>query len=134
MTYEDIVHEYRKLFVMLVEKAGRETGNTSYLRVEKILIEKNVEKLEQGLIEREPEFVIIVCSYLILLFCDIYGIDGVEGWDQEESATKLSEFYQEFLKKATIKFCEKYGLEPFDDPETSFKLIAIGKNEKGSNS
>ncbi len=133
MTYEDIVHEYRKLFVMLVEKAGRETGNTSYIRVEEILKEKNVEKLEQGLIEREPEFVIIVCSYLILLFCDIYGIDSVEEWDQEESATKLSEFYQEFLKKATIKFCEKYGLEPFDDPETSFKLIAIGRNEKGSN-
>jgi hypothetical protein len=133
MTYEDIVHEYRKLFIMLVEKAGRETGNTRYLRVEETLKEKNVKKLEQGLIEREPEFVIIVCSYLVLLFCDIYGIDGVEEWDQEESATKLSEFYQEFLKKATIKFCEKYGLEPFDDPETSFKLIAIGRNEKGSN-
>ena len=133
MTYGEIVHEYRKLFVMLVEKAGRETGNTSYQRVEEILKERNVEKMEQGLIEREPEFVIIVCSYLVFLFCDIYGIDGVEGWDQEESATKLSEFYQEFLKKATIKFCEKYGLEPFDDPETSFKLIAIGRNEKGSN-
>ena len=133
MTYEDIVHEYRKLFIMLVEKAGRETGNTSYQRVEEILKEKKVEKLEEKLIEREPEFVIIVCSYLVLLFCDIYGIDGVEEWDQDMSASKLSEFYQEFLKKATIKFCEKYGLEPFDDPETSFKLIAIGKNEKGSN-
>ena len=133
MTYGEIVHEYRKLFVMLVEKAGRETGNTSYQRVEEILKEKKVEKLEERLIQSEPEFVIIVCSYLVLLFCDIYGVDGVEEWDQEESATKLSEFYQEFLKKATIKFCEKYGLEPFDDPETSFKLVAISKNEKGSN-
>jgi hypothetical protein len=133
MTYGEVVHEYRKLFVMLVEKAGRDTGNTSYIRVEEILKEKKVEMLEEELIKDEPEFVIIVCSYLVLLFCDIYGIDGVEEWDQEESATKLSEFYQEFLKKATIKFCEKYGLEPFDDPETSFKLIAIGRNEKGSN-
>ena len=82
MTYGEIVHEYRKLFVMLVEKAGRETGNTSYQRVEEILKEKKVEILEEGLIQSEPEFVIIVCSYLVLLFCDIYGIDGVEEWDQ----------------------------------------------------
>lgn len=127
MTYEDIVHEYRKLFIMLVEKAGRETGNTSYQRVEEILKEKKVEKLEEELIQSEPEFVIIVCSYLVLLFCDIYGIEGVENWDQEMSATKLSEFYHEFLRGATIRFCEKYGLEPFDDPETSFKLIALKK-------
>ena len=125
MTYEEIVHEYRKLFVMLVEKAGRETGNTSYLKVEQILTEKNAEKMEEGIIADEPAFVIVVCSYLVLLFCDIYGIDGVENWDQDMSASKLSEFYQEFLKKATIRFCEKYGLEPFEDPETSFKLIAL---------
>jgi hypothetical protein len=97
------------------------------------LKEKNVEKLENSLIENEPEFVIIVCSYLVLLFCDIYGIEGVENWNQEMSASKLSELYHEFLKGATIRFREKYGLEPFGDPETSFKLIAIGKNEKGSN-
>ena len=127
MTYGEVVHEYRKLFVMLVEKAGRDTGNTSYIRVEEILKEKKVEMLEEELIKSEPEFVIIVCSYLVLLFCDIYGIDGVENWDQDMSASKLSEFYQEFLKKATIKFCEKYGLEPFDDPETSFKLISLKK-------
>lgn len=127
MTYGEIVHEYRKLFIMLVEKAGHETGNTSYLKVEEILKEKNVEKLEESLISDEPEFVIIVCSYLVLLFCDIYGIDKVEDWDQDMSAAKVSEFYHAFLKKATIRFCEKYGLEPFDDPETSFKLIAIKK-------
>ena len=127
MTYEEIIHEYRKLFVMLVEKAGRETGNTSYLRVEEILKEKNADKLEERLIADEPRFVIVVCSYLILLFCDIYGIEGVEKWDKDMSASKLSEFYHVFLKKATIRFCEKYGLEPFDDPETSFKLIAVEK-------
>lgn len=125
MTYEDIVHEYRKLFIMLVEKAGRETGNTSYLRVEEILKKRSVEQLENGLIEKEPEFVVVVCSYLVLLFCDIYGIEKVENWDPEMSATKLSEFYYEFLKSATIRFCEKYGLEPFEDPETSFKLITL---------
>ena len=127
MTYGEVVHEYRKLFVMLVEKAGRDTGNTSYIRVEEILKEKKVEMLEEELIKSEPEFVIIVCFYLVLLFCDIYGIDKVENWDQEMSAAKLSEFYHEFLKGATIRFCEKYGLEPFDDPETSFKLISLKK-------
>lgn len=127
MTYGEVVHEYRKLFVMLVEKAGRDTGNTSYIRVEEILKEKKAEVLEEELIKSEPEFVIIVCLYLVLLFCDIYGIDKVENWDQEMSATKLSEFYHEFLKGATIRFCEKYGLEPFDDPEISFKLISLKK-------
>lgn len=130
MTYEEVVKEYRKLFVMLVEKAGRETGNTSYLRVEKILEEKNSERLEKRLIEDEPSFVIIVCSYLILLFCDIYGLKGVEEWDLDTGAEKVSEFYRLYLKNATIKFCEKYGLEPFDDPDTSFKLIRIGENDK----
>ena len=125
MTYEEIVSEYKKLFIMLVEKAGHETGNPHYLRIEETFKKHSSGKMEQSLIENEPEFVIIVCSFLVLLFCDIYGIDNVEDWDQEKSGSKISEFYREFLKKGTTKFCEKYGLEPFDDPETSFKLIAL---------
>lgn len=132
MTYEEIVHEYRKMFIMLVEKAGRKTGNTGYLKVEEILKDSRIEEVEKQLIEDEPAFVLVVCTYLVNLFCGIFGVENVEGWDREKSARKLSEFYKEFLKGATIKFCEKYGIESFDDPETSFKLIVM-KDEKGNN-
>lgn len=127
MTYKEVVQEYRKLFIMLVEKAGRETGNTSYQNIEKVLKDMKVENMEKSLVDKEPEFVVVVCSYLVLMFCDIYGKEKVREWDEEESAQKLSEFYETFLKKSTMRFCEKYGLEPFDDPRTSFKLIVLSE-------
>ena len=125
MTYQEIITEYRKLFVMLVEKAGRETGNTSYQKVDEIMKKMGADKMEERFIQDEPDFIIVICSYIVFLFCDIYGIKKVEEWDRELSAKKLSEFYKTFLKGPTIRFCEKYGLESFEDPETSFKLVAL---------
>lgn len=126
MTYEEIIKEYKKLFIMIVEKAGRDTGNTSYLQVEKILNKEDLLKAEKHLIEQEPEFIIIVCFYPIFLFWDIYGIKKIEEWDFKKGNEKLKEFYNTFLKSSTIKFCEKYGIEPIEDLEDhGFKVTPV---------
>jgi hypothetical protein len=130
MTYEEIIKEYKKLFILLVEKAGRDTGNTSYLQVEKILNKEDILKCEKKLLEQEPEFIIIVCFYPIFLFCDIYGMEKIENWDHEKGNEKLREFYNTFLKNPTIKFCEKYGIEPIEDiGDSGFKLISLKKDD-----
>jgi hypothetical protein len=130
MTYQEIVEKYKVLFIMLVEKAGRETGNTSYLNVSKLFegdsdVPGNA--MINSLVVKEPRFKVIVCSFIVLLLTNLYGVEKVKTWDDEQSATKLSEFYKIFLKKATLRFCQKYGLEEFEDPETSFKLVKLEK-------
>ncbi|MBP3732240.1 MAG: hypothetical protein J6I84_03255 [Bacilli bacterium] len=128
MTYKEIAEKYIDLFIMLVEKAGRETGNNSYLKVDEILKEKcggMYEKIYQD----EPEFNIFVCILIVNVFYDIYG-DELSSWDSDTAGDKLTEFYTLYLKKATKKFCSSYGLPVFDDPETSFamKKYVIKKN------
>ena len=60
-----------------------------------------------GLVEREAGMEVLVCSLVVSLFFDIYGLDKLSDWNDEDGYEKLTEFYKMFLKKPTIKFCEK---------------------------
>jgi hypothetical protein len=134
MSYQEIADKYKEIFIMLVEKAGRETGNTSYLKVSEILEQENNKTMFSGLVEREAGMEVLVCSLVVSLFFDIYGLDKLSDWNDEDGYEKLTEFYRMFLKKPTIKFCEKYGLEPFEDPNTAFKVVKYerDKNDRDS--
>ena len=118
---------------MLVEKAGRETGNKYYQDVDRLLGEQGgVETMINSLCKVEPDFQVVVCSFIVSLLCCIYGVEEVKTWDEEKSYHTLTEFYQLYLRKPSKKFCEKYGLEPFDDPDTSFILMSLDERTKNS--
>ena len=123
MTYGEIVYKYRDLFILLVEKAGRETGNKYYLSIDQIISKDEIKKMIESLCRDEPNFQIVVCTFIIALLCEIYGEEEIKTWDSDKAYQALTEFYQLYLKKPSKRFCEKYGLEPFDDPNTSFKII-----------
>jgi len=122
MTYQEITKRYSELFIMLVEKAGRETGNTSYQKVAEILGKDESKQILEKAVQDEVDFKMFVCLMIVLILFDIYD-SQIENWTSEESSDKLLEFYELYLKKATKKFCEKYGLEPFDNPGMAFKMI-----------
>jgi len=127
MTYKEIIEKYKNLFLLLTEKAGSETGIKEYKEVDTILKKpENLEMVEE-LIKAEPDFKIVVSSFIVSLLIEIYGPEELENWNEEKTSSHLTEFYQLYLRKATIKFCEKYGLEKFDNPEMAFKLVITSK-------
>ena len=129
MTYKEIIYKYKDLFIMLVEKAGRETGNKYYLDIDRLFSENaKIDLMIESLCREEPDFKVVVCSFVVALLCEIYGIDEIKTWDGDKSYQVLTEFYQLYLRKPSKSFCEKYGLESFDDPDTSFILYNIDKN------
>ncbi len=122
MTYQEITDKYSELFVILIEKAGRETGNTSYQKVAEILGKDESKQVLEKAVRDEVDFKMFVCLMIVMILFDIYD-HQIENWTSEESSEKLLEFYELYLKKATKKFCTKYGLEPFDNPGMAFKMI-----------
>jgi len=127
MTYKEIIEKYKNLFILLTEKAGEESGIQEYKKIDTILKKKENQEMVEDLIKAEPDFKIVVSSFIVSLLLEIYGPEILETWDEEKTSSHLTEFYQLYLKKATIKFCEKYGLEKFNDPEMAFKLIITSK-------
>jgi hypothetical protein len=127
MTYKEIIEKYKDLFIILTEKAGSDSGILEYKNIDAILKKpENLEMVEE-LIEKEPDFKIVVSSFIVALLIEIYGPEKLEEWDEDKSSSHITEFYQLYLKKATIKFCEKYGLERFGDPEMAFRLVITAK-------
>lgn len=108
---------------MLVEKAGRETGNTSYLKVEELLRTEEFETIEKDLLENEMPLRLVLCIFIVQVFMDIYDLHTLEDWNSIESYDKLQEFYKLYLRIPTIQFCSKYGLETFDETGFNFKII-----------
>ena len=123
MTYEEVITKYRQLFIMLVESAGRETGNKTYLKIEKLLDDNS--DLFKRLVDEERDLRIVLGCFVTIIFTDIYGEEELCSWDKDKACEKITEFYTVFLKGPTKKFCEKYGIESFDDPEIAFKIMKI---------
>jgi len=128
MTYEEIYKKYKELFIILVEKAGRETGNTSYLKVEELLEDEFIKTVEKNLLEHESPLRLVLSIFIVNIFMDIYGIHTVEEWNSIKSYDKLQEFYKLYLRIPTIQFCSKYGLETFNETGFNFKIISKNKN------
>lgn len=124
MTYKEIAYKYKELYIMLVEKAGRETGNKYYLNVDELLNKRGnkLDNVIEAIYSEEPNFRMMVGAFIALLIFEIYGMETVKTWDEEKAVGSISEFYKLYLRKPTIRFCEKYGLEPLDDPELGFRV------------
>lgn len=123
MTYEEIYKNYKSLFIILVEKAGRETKNTSYLKVGEILGTSQFLKMEKRIIEEEQPLRLVVSYFIVNIFMDIYNIQTLHEWDEIKSYDKLQEFYQMYLKIPTIQFCSKYGIETFTETGFNFRVV-----------
>lgn len=117
MTCEEIYIKYIDLFKLLIKNAGIETGNTSYRNVDKILEQEDDKMCINHAIEDEVDFRIFVSILIFRVMMDIHGIEKLEKLDEDEMKDLITSLYVLYLLKPTRKFCTKYGLPVFNDPE-----------------
>ena len=117
MTCEEIYIKYIDLFKLLIKNAGIETGNTSYRNVDKILEQDDDKMCINRAIEDEVDFRIFVSILIFRVMIDIHGIEKLEKLDEDEMKDLITSLYVLYLLKPTRKFCTKYGLPVFNDPE-----------------
>ena len=117
MTCEEIYIKYVDLFKLLIKTAGIETGNTSYRNVDKILEQEDDKRCINHAIEDEVDFRIFVSILIFRVMIDIHGIEKLEKLDEDEMKDLITSLYVLYLLKPTRKFCTKYGLPVFNDPE-----------------
>ena len=117
MTCEEIYIKYIDLFKLLIKNAGIETGNTSYRNVDKILEQEDDKMCIRHAIEDEVDFRIFVSVLIFRVMIDIHGIEKLAKLDEDEMKDLITSLYVLYLLKPTRKFCTKYGLPVFNDPE-----------------
>ena len=125
MTCEEIYIKYIDLFKLLIKNAGIETGNTSYRNVDKILEQEDDKMCIRHAIEDEVDFRIFVSILIFRVMIDIHGIEKLEKLDEDEMKDLITSLYVLYLLKPTRKFCTKYGLPVFNDPE----ITAVGRRK-----
>lgn len=117
MTCEEIYIKYIDLFKLLIKNAGIETGNTSYRNVDKILEQEDDKRCINRAIEDEVDFRIFVSILIFRVMIDIHGIEKLEKLDEDKMKDLITSLYVLYLLKPTRKFCTRYGLPVFNDPE-----------------
>ena len=129
MTCEEIYNKYVGIFKVLIKTAGEETGNTSYKNIDQILNSNDVVKIIKRAIEDEVEFKLFVSILIFQVIRDVHGIEKLEDTDEEEMYKLITSLYQLYLRIPTRKFCTKYGLPVFNDPEVTCIVKKLHKKK-----
>ena len=128
MTMHQILEDYKKRFIIVMETVGETMNNDSYKRVEKIVSNK-VGDNEESLIDCGAPFGVFVVFYISLLLADIHGPEVVASWEDVASRKECKSIYNNFLKEITDNFTRQYGLEKVDLSEIRFVFKIAGEDE-----
>ena len=128
MTMHQILEDYKKRFIIVMETVGETMNNDSYKRVEKIASNK-VGDNEESLIDCGAPFGVFVVFYISLLLADIHGPEVVASWVDVASRKECKSIYNNFLKEITDNFTRQYGLEKVDLSEIRFVFKIAGEDE-----
>lgn len=136
MTSEDLLKEYKKIFILVVETAGEELGNDSYRKVEELLNTDTVKKIEEQLLSYD-EFPLdlLIVSYVFTILIDTHTEEEIDSWCDVAPLTKRKEFlflYDNYLKKPTRSFTAQMGLPSVTINEDLFvhRIKCKRKNQK----
>lgn len=122
MTWEQIIREYLKLFILVIETAGDQTSNSQYKAIQKT-IDRNQECVQRVIDTGGIDFEIVVGLFCSMVILSIHGdrlvINDTNGEETMEkiklSKELLEDLYQRYLKKPTEQFLRKNGLPPMAD-------------------
>lgn len=120
MTIAEVGSKFLEMFILVLEAAGEETGNTSYKEVSRI-IEKNKDELDRA-IQSDVSYDILVCLCIILVLADIHTMDKLKLMEPTELQELTIDLYYRYLSKPVRSFSSKHGL-PIPKPENTIALI-----------
>lgn len=128
MTLQEIYNNYKEIFILCLEKAGADTGNSSYKNIEKIL-EKDSEIIALA-IEEDVCFEILIGTMIYLVLRDIHGKEKLEKNSFSDNHVIMSDLFDRYLRIPTRRFCSSNGISIINHLDYSFRLIKKDDNEK----
>lgn len=128
MILSDIAENYKKVFILCMESAGNDTGNTAYLGCEDII--NNSKVYIQKAIDDGVDFKIYVSILITTVLSEIHGFDKLENNDPSVNGQLLEDLFQRYLWKATRTFSVRNGLPVLNKLELEFKLIVLKDGNK----
>ena len=109
MEYEELIREYIKCFVLVIETIGQANGNKKYQNVGKLVV-NNREQID-GLIKQEPPVIVLINALIVMLIGDIHDSSEVAGVSNIPQLNELvDDFFVRYLEVPTNKFMKKYGM------------------------
>ena len=109
MDYEQLLREYIKRFVLVMETVGQATNNKKYMEVGKC-IEDNKDIINQ-IIQWEPDFNQAIGMLIISLLMTIHEKDEMIGWENTQRVNYyIDDLYTRYLEKPTNAFLKKNGM------------------------
>ena len=115
MDYEELLREYIKLFVLVMETMGQATNNKKYMDVGKC-IEDNEPNIKE-LIEWEPDFHQAIGYLIVSLLLTIHDKSDIVGWENHDRINYfIDDLYTRNLEKVTNAFLRKNGMPILEKP------------------
>lgn len=128
MDYEELIREYIKLYVLVMESVGQASDNKKYQKVGQYVL-KNQGEIEK-LIEDEPPFIVAVGYLIVLLLQDIHESDGIVGYENAQTLNYLiDDLYERYLRKPTNIFLRKHGMPVINKLSDTGAAVLIQKRK-----
>ena len=112
MTFEELVSEYIKLFILIIETVGQDIGNKIYQNVSNILKEDDSIKAIQSLIDNEVPFFIVVSTLEAIVLCKLHNSKDL--YENNILQGLVGDMWERYLKLPSNKFFRKNGLPTID--------------------
>lgn len=133
MTFREIVEEYKKRFILILEDVGEVKQIRAYTEIESILSTNldgfKITVLEENSIQDNCPILCFTALYITAVLIRIYGIAEVSSWG-DVCKHKLFRFiYDNYLKKMTEDFVNQFDLKQLNINQIGI-MVADGSKEE----
>ena len=127
MDYEELLREYIKLYVLVMETVGQATNNKKYQKVGESVL-RNKKEIDKR-IEDEPPFSTAVGYLIVTLLQDIHDNSDIAGYENVQTLNYfVDDLYMRYLEKPTNKFLRKHGMPTISKPSEYGTAILLKIN------
>ena len=127
MDYEELLREYIKLYVLVIETVGQATNNKKYQKVGESVL-RNKKEIDK-IIEDEPPFSTAVGYLIVTLLQDIHDNSDIAGYENVQTLNYfVDDLYMRYLEKPTNKFLRKHGMPTISKPSEYGTAILLKIN------
>ncbi|MBR2246410.1 MAG: hypothetical protein IJ880_05195 [Bacilli bacterium] len=127
MDYEELLREYIKLYVLVMETVGQATNNKKYQKVGESVL-RNKKEIDK-IIEDEPPFSTAVGYLIVTLLQDIHDNSDIAGYENVQTLNYfVDDLYIRYLEKPTNKFLKKHGMPTISKPSEYGTAILLKIN------
>lgn len=127
MDYEELLREYIKLYVLVMETVGQATNNKKYQKVGESVL-RNKKEIDK-IIEDEPPFSTAIGYLIVTLLQDIHDNSDIAGYENVQTLNYfVDDLYMRYLEKPTNKFLRKHGMPTISKPSEYGTAILLKIN------